>query len=202
MLLLHLEQNPFAAFANQIAQQTIQNNIRVKQFRKQIESVLNPKCPRCKEAFGGFAGCFAVKCGCGCGFCGFCFQDCGGDAHEHCRTKHGAYFFSYDVYQRNFGARAAQEVRALLAQANPELREALSALIPAILKNNEFFITPQQILDNPRQDAPRQQGVRIESAALLCEVLNCSGYAAAALFHDNNNIDWKEEVFGPLQGQC
>ena len=141
-----------------------------------------------------------MKCGrCGCGFCGFCFQDCGDDAHQHCATVHGAYRFPYDVYQRNFGARAAQEIRALLGQANPELREALSALIPAILKHNQFFITPQQILDNPRQDAPRQQGVRIESAALLCEVLNCSGYAAAALFHDNNNVDWKEEVFGPLQ---
>ena len=33
-----------------------------------------------------FNGCFALTCsrqGCGCGFCAYCLQDCGGDAHAH-----------------------------------------------------------------------------------------------------------------------
>ena len=56
-----------------------------------IEECLTDRCPRCRKAFVDFDGCFAVKCAnCPCGFCGWCFSDCGNDAHEHarnCRAK-------------------------------------------------------------------------------------------------------------------
>jgi hypothetical protein len=51
-----------------------------------IEEILTPRCPRCKTAFIDFDGCFALTCSnntCGCGFCAYCFSDCGHDAHGH-----------------------------------------------------------------------------------------------------------------------
>ena len=54
-------------------------------LRKQIiEEILTLKCPRCKLAFLDFDGCFALSCmGCKCGFCAYCLEDCGNDAHRH-----------------------------------------------------------------------------------------------------------------------
>lgn len=53
-----------------------------------ISEILTPKCPRpqCRQAFLDFDGCFALTCGnqqCQCGFCAWCFKDCGTDAHGH-----------------------------------------------------------------------------------------------------------------------
>lgn len=53
------------------------------------EEILTCKCPRetCRQAFIDFEGCFALKCSrCSCGFCAWCFLDCGEDAHAHVRT--------------------------------------------------------------------------------------------------------------------
>ena len=56
--------------------------------RRHIESMLNLKCPRCKSVFVGteVSGCMALTCGTaggGAGFCGWCQEDCGADAHDH-----------------------------------------------------------------------------------------------------------------------
>jgi hypothetical protein len=51
-----------------------------------IEEILTLKCPRvrCRLAFVDFDGCFALSCKrCGCGFCAYCLEDCGADAHRH-----------------------------------------------------------------------------------------------------------------------
>ena len=49
-----------------------------------VEEILTLKCPRCRVAFIDFDGCFALTCHkCHCGFCAWCFKDCGGDAHQH-----------------------------------------------------------------------------------------------------------------------
>lgn len=50
------------------------------------EDVLTLACPRCRQAFLDFSGCFALTCsraGCGAGFCAYCLTDCGNDAHAH-----------------------------------------------------------------------------------------------------------------------
>ena len=48
------------------------------------EEVLTLRCPRCKVAFVDFEGCCALMCGgCSCGFCAYCLEDCGQDAHAH-----------------------------------------------------------------------------------------------------------------------
>ena len=51
-----------------------------------VEDLLTLKCPRegCRQAFLDFDGCFALSCSkCGCGFCAWCLEDCGRDAHAH-----------------------------------------------------------------------------------------------------------------------
>ena len=65
------------------------------QIRKHVENeIMTLRCPKCKLAFMEFNGCAALTCkaeddkgtkqgGCGCAFCGFCFKDCGADAHPH-----------------------------------------------------------------------------------------------------------------------
>ena len=43
-----------------------------------IENILTLCCPRCKQAFVDFDGCFALSCSrCGAGFCAYCLADCG-----------------------------------------------------------------------------------------------------------------------------
>ena len=52
-----------------------------------IENILTLCCPRCKQAFVDFDGCFALSCSrCGAGFCAYCLADCGRDAHQHVGT--------------------------------------------------------------------------------------------------------------------
>lgn len=50
------------------------------------ENILTLRCPRnnCRAAMYDFTGCFAVICyACNCGYCAWCFKDCGADAHNH-----------------------------------------------------------------------------------------------------------------------
>ena len=60
----------------------------VDQARRQLEDMLEIKCPRCANvlSFDAFDGCMAARCphaGCGAGFCAWCLHDCGDDAHGH-----------------------------------------------------------------------------------------------------------------------
>eukprot|EP00931_Biecheleriopsis_adriatica_P018102 TRINITY_DN12762_c0_g1_i1.p1 TRINITY_DN12762_c0_g1~~TRINITY_DN12762_c0_g1_i1.p1 ORF type:complete len:501 (+),score=128.46 TRINITY_DN12762_c0_g1_i1:59-1504(+) len=56
----------------------------VKVFQTQkfiVDDILTMHCPRCKMAFADWDGCNALYCtyaGCGCNFCAFCLEDCGG----------------------------------------------------------------------------------------------------------------------------
>ena len=50
----------------------------------EIVDLLTDACPRCKQAFLDFNGCCALYCSrCPCGFCAWCLEDCGADAHGH-----------------------------------------------------------------------------------------------------------------------
>lgn len=53
--------------------------------------ILSLACPRCTAVFLDFTGCCALRCAsCGCGFCAWCLEDCGTDAHKHvahCEVK-------------------------------------------------------------------------------------------------------------------
>lgn len=72
-------------------------NLSIDEHRNNITELLVKKCPQCGRAFEQFNGCIAVTCqgvddtdqhGCGCHFCGVCFQICPNDAHEHAKTIH------------------------------------------------------------------------------------------------------------------
>eukprot|EP00961_Rhodomonas_salina_P093268 1255120-Rhodomonas_salina.1 len=72
------------------AQQTLQ--AKAEEARQHIlQDIMTLKCPRqgCGQAFVDFEGCFALRCSrpsCKCGFCAWCLEDCGQDAHAHIRT--------------------------------------------------------------------------------------------------------------------
>jgi hypothetical protein len=65
-------------------QQMDERSRKVEAAAHQLRDVLCDHCPRCKQVFVDFTGCFALTCGnCGCGFCAWCLADCGNDAHAH-----------------------------------------------------------------------------------------------------------------------
>lgn len=75
------------------------------------ENILTLKCPRaqCRKAFVDYSNCMALTCSCGCGFCAWCLQDCGGDAHAHVlqcphnalRGSYGGSFDQFETVHRN-----------------------------------------------------------------------------------------------------
>jgi hypothetical protein len=57
---------------------------RVYAKKREVCDLLTDACPRCKQAFFDFNGCCALVCSrCPCGFCAWCLEDCGTDAHRH-----------------------------------------------------------------------------------------------------------------------
>jgi hypothetical protein len=94
---------------------------------KIIDDILTLRCPRCRQAFLDFEGCFAISCsGCSCKFCGWCLQDCGNtDAHPHVKTcphkPHDAdsYFGTIEQFNEAQNKRRHTRVLAFLATLGP-----------------------------------------------------------------------------------
>ncbi len=81
------------------------------------ENILTLKCPRatCGRAFIDYAGCMALYCQCGCGFCAWCLADCGGDAHPHVLAcPHNLQRGSYGGSVEEFKTAHRTRVRPLL----------------------------------------------------------------------------------------
>ena len=93
---------------------------------KVIDDVLTLRCPRCKNAFLDFDGCAALSCAtpaCGCGFCAFCLEDCGNDAHEHClqcQYGNGGYFITTEAFDRSNKARRTRQLQEYLRRIEDE----------------------------------------------------------------------------------
>lgn len=86
-----------------------------------IDDILTNKCPGCKMAFLDFDGCCSVTCGnkdnCRIAFCGYCFKDCGGDAHAHaarCEWGIGDVFCDEERLKEIWNDRRAHRIRELL----------------------------------------------------------------------------------------
>lgn len=97
---------------------------------KIIEEILTLRCPRCKQAFLDFDGCFALTCGtCGCAFCGWCLQDCGDDSHPHANTcahmEPGAngYHGTFELFQSAQNKRRKKLLLSFLDTLSPSDRE-------------------------------------------------------------------------------
>ena len=92
-----------------------------------VDKILTLACPRCEQAFVDFNGCFALTCsrqGCGCGFCAYCLQDCGNDAHAHvaqCATAQGDVFGSMEKFTDAQKTRRERMVMQYLQNLEKEL---------------------------------------------------------------------------------
>lgn len=78
------------------------------------DEILTMRCPRCSTAILDFSGCMALSCECGCGFCGWCLEDCGIDAHAHvliCPVNEiGGYYASFNEFQQVHNLRRRNEI--------------------------------------------------------------------------------------------
>eukprot|EP01047_Picozoa_sp_COSAG01_P012870 COSAG01_NODE_590_length_15129_cov_55.685895_2_plen_4125_part_01 len=89
-----------------------------------VENILTLKCPRCGQAFVDFQNCFALTCsraGCGCGFCAYCLEDCGDDAHSHVKRcprnpNQGHYAYGQAEFNAVQKTRREEMVREYLGQ--------------------------------------------------------------------------------------
>jgi len=107
---------------------------RVREVRNYIvEEILTLKCPRCRQAFLDFVGCFALQCSrCPCGFCAWCGADSGGNnAHEHvrmCREKPlGAdvFFGSFEQFEAAQRRRRRRLLHNYLVTLDVQTRQAV-----------------------------------------------------------------------------
>eukprot|EP00978_Attheya_sp_CCMP212_P049088 scaffold614348_cov63-Attheya_sp.AAC.4 len=112
---------------------------------KIIDDILTLRCPRCRQAFLDFEGCFAISCsGCSCKFCGWCLEDCGNDAHPHvkrCPHKpHDAdsYFGTREQFNQAQNKRRHTRVLAFLATLGPNEKSNVLESIRQDLKELEL----------------------------------------------------------------
>jgi hypothetical protein len=106
-----------------------------------VESVLNLTCPRCKQVFLDFNGCFALTCSrCSCGFCAWCLHDCGNDAHEHVRqcpqnmAPARSYFGELEMWRSSNNKRIQRTIENKIRQvASQQVREVVLKLIASDL---------------------------------------------------------------------
>eukprot|EP00808_Paulinella_micropora_P031144 g19541.t1 len=120
------------------------------------EDLLTLKCPRpnCRRAFLDFNGCFALTCGaCGCGFCAWCLQDCGQDAHAHvvrCNANAAPrrdVYFTLARFEQAQRARRERWVREYLRTLGSQERKVLDAVRPSLLQ-----LGLQQLARGPLRD--------------------------------------------------
>ncbi|KAG8462182.1 hypothetical protein KFE25_011632 [Diacronema lutheri] len=99
-----------------------------------VETILTLRCPRCRQAFVDFSGCFALTCsrqGCGCGFCAWCLADCGADAHKHVSAcpqagarRAGELFGTLDEFAQHHAARKRARTEEYIdAHVRPALQQ-------------------------------------------------------------------------------
>lgn len=115
-------------------------------------TMLAPSCPKCKAAFIDFTGCFALTCNlCATGFCGYCLQYCGRDAHAHAYkcpwlqrnlpdVKTG-YFNDLVVFRRCMRIRLAQKVKEYLKNTFPKIEDRREVLKHCLedMRTSPFF---------------------------------------------------------------
>jgi hypothetical protein len=108
-----------------------------------VNSILTLQCPSCTKAFDNFDGCFALMCqdegghGCRAGFCAYCLELCGTNAHAHVgactfnasRSVHGS-IDRFHAVQRVRRRRIVLEYLETLAEP---LREQVQLAIAADL---------------------------------------------------------------------
>uniref|UniRef100_A0A0G4F0X3 Protein kinase domain-containing protein n=1 Tax=Chromera velia CCMP2878 TaxID=1169474 RepID=A0A0G4F0X3_9ALVE len=118
-----------------------------RKVREIAEDILTLKCPSCRAAFVDYDGCAALTCSrCGRGFCGYCLQDCGQDAHDHvphCQIARevgrrlgirlGMYPGSIENWEHFQRERQADKMTELLQRLGGEERQEVVRLLRPLL---------------------------------------------------------------------
>lgn len=92
------------------------------------EKILCPQCPRCHQVFEDFDGCFALTCSnrnCRAGFCAWCFEDCGADAHGHvanCRHGNRNVYGDVGLLKTVWNKLRKEKIQALLSNKTPHIK--------------------------------------------------------------------------------
>ena len=116
--------------------------------RRQVELLLELRCPRCAAVFVDFDGCTALTCnraGCGCAFCAWCLKDCGANAHPHvrddCHVKPAVepggdpFFVPAEAWMRVQRARQAAGILDCVHAVAPHLRRRVVEACRQVLAN-------------------------------------------------------------------
>lgn len=114
------------------------DQMRLDKYRLEIiDDIFTLKCPRCKLAFLDYTGCSALSCsGCGCGFCSYCLEDCGKDAHQHfyangskCPKEGGLITVPVPQWQEYQRKRRARLLASYLQQVPPDWQQRVADAI-------------------------------------------------------------------------
>ena len=143
LLVLQSSQFPVTQFTIQLAEQSVRDRAEVRRFRLQVEDALVPKCPRCRNAFVDWSGCFAVTCQCGCGFCGHCLQDCGADAHQHVGQAHN---WMTETFEAAFSRIATAQIQRIMTQVPANLQSLIEVELVRALHGNAYSVKPENVL--------------------------------------------------------
>ena len=115
---------------------------RVHAKAREVCGLLTDACPRCKQAFLDFDGCCALRCSrCPCGFCAWCLEDCGADAHGHvanCRQNlaPGRRVWADEVVWREGRRRVKRDaVIQLLRRLDPGLAKQVAKAVERELRD-------------------------------------------------------------------
>jgi hypothetical protein len=109
------------------------------------EQLLTLHCPRCQQSFVDFDKCFALTCSrCRAGFCGWCLQDCGKDAHQHVagcahnQSANRSVYGTKEAFEATHRERRKQAVEGYLQEklgsADPGMRQAVQREIEPNLR--------------------------------------------------------------------
>ena len=106
-----------------------------------VGDVFNLKCPRCKTVFADFDGCFALTCGnqlCKCGFCAWCLEDCGHDAHAHvptCPEGNRSVYGKKEDFHEHHRKKRERTLRERFGRENSDVQRHLRNILEKDLKD-------------------------------------------------------------------
>ncbi|CAE8651924.1 unnamed protein product, partial [Polarella glacialis] len=129
-----------------------------------MDDIFTLKCPRCKLAFLDYDACSAITCaGCKCGFCSYCLEDCGKDAHKHffnnnskCPNEGGPLFIEHKKWLGYQSNRKAQLLCEYLSKVPEALRKKVADLCAPDAKDLGVAM-PQDLSDAAL--APEAHGI-------------------------------------------
>lgn len=175
-----------------LLQQRVEELVAMDAKRRQIElaklhitaTVLVDHCPACNAAFFDFTGCFAVSCNsCPAGFCAWCLEHCGTDAHQHvlhCRLNlnPNTYYGTNVQFEQVRRTRWRQRV---LAHLNTLVADIRADVVAAAARD---------LNDIGLQDVVQQFGAAAPAAA------NSAAAAAAVRARGANGDEqaWDQEI--------